>query len=168
VVEHYADLVHHAYAASLASARSMDDAIDTFLVDPTADRLAAAKEAWLTARDDYGPTEAFRFYGGPIDDDEAGVEGFINAWPLDEAYIDYVEGDPGAGIVNRPDEFPVIDADLLVSMNEEGGETNISTGWHAIEFLLWGQDLDPDGPGSSGSFPARSSRAGSASGRRPS
>ena len=31
--------------------------------------------------------------------------------------------------------------------NEEGGETNISTGWHAIEFLLWGQDLSADGPG---------------------
>ena len=75
-------------------------------------------------------------------------EGLINAWPLDEAYIDYVEGDTeAAGIVNDPDTFPTIDADLLVSLNEEGGEANISTGWHAIEFLLWGQDLSLDGPG---------------------
>ncbi len=109
--------------------------------------LAAAKEAWLTARDDYGPTEAFRFYGGPIDNEENGVEGLMNAWPLDEAYIDYVEGSPDAGDHQLPDEYPTIDADLLVSLNEQGGEANISTGWHAIEFLLWGQDLSTDGAG---------------------
>ena len=111
------------------------------------ENLDAAKEAWLTARDEYGPTEAFRFYGGPIDNEETGVEGLVNAWPLDEAYIDYVDGDPEAGIVNNPDEHPTIDADALVAANEQGGEANVSTGWHAIEFLLWGQDLSADGPG---------------------
>ncbi len=105
------------------------------------------QHAWLRARDDYGVTEIYRFYEGPIDNEENGPEGLINAWPLDESYIDYVDGDASAGIVNRPGEFPVIDADLLVSLNEEGGEENVSTGWHAIEFLLWGQDLNADGPG---------------------
>jgi putative iron-regulated protein len=145
-VDNYADLVHESYSLSLESATEMDTAIDAFIADPTEETLEAAKQAWLTARDDYGPTEAFRFYGGPIDDDD-GPEGLINAWPLDEAYIDYVEGDAEAGIVNMPDDYPTIDADLLVSLNELGGETNISTGWHAIEFLLWGQDLSADGPG---------------------
>ena len=143
----YAAGVHAAYGESLASAQEMDAAIDAFLADPSDATLAAAKDAWLVARDDYGPTEAFRFYGGPIDDEETGTEGLINAWPLDEAYIDYVEGNAEAGIVNDPDGFPTIDAELLVSLNEQGGEANISTGWHAIEFLLWGQDLSLDGPG---------------------
>ena len=147
VVDQYAAGVHASYAASLASATELDAAIDAFAADPTDEALAAAKEAWLTARDDYGPTEAFRFYGGPIDNDEFGTEGLINAWPLDEAYIDYVEGDETAGIVNHPDEYPTIDAELITSLNEEGGEANISTGWHAIEFLLWGQDLSADGAG---------------------
>jgi putative iron-regulated protein len=147
VVSSYADAVHGSYEASLASATTMDQAIDAFLADPNDETLTAAKEAWLTARDDYGPTEAFRFYGGPIDNEENGVEGLINAWPLDEAYIDYVEGAPDAGIVNMVEDYPTIDADLLVSLNEEGGEANISTGWHAIEFLLWGQDLSTDGAG---------------------
>ncbi|MEM7288364.1 MAG: imelysin family protein [Actinomycetota bacterium] len=146
-VDTYAEGVHASYEASLASAVAMDDAIDAFIADPTDGNLQAAKDAWLAARDDYGPTEAFRFYGGPIDDEETGTEGLINAWPLDEAYIDYVEGDAGAGIINDPGSFPNIDADLLVSLNEEGGEANVSTGWHAIEFLLWGQDLSTDGPG---------------------
>ncbi|MGH8950127.1 MAG: imelysin family protein [Acidimicrobiia bacterium] len=147
VVENYADLVHESYRLSLDSATTMDEAIDAFVADPTEETLAAAKEAWLTARDDYGPTEAFRFYGGPIDDEENGVEGLLNAWPLDEAYIDYVDGAPESGVINMPDEYPTIDAELLTSLNEQGGEANISTGWHAIEFLLWGQDLAADGAG---------------------
>ena len=83
----------------------------------------------------------------PIDNEEDGPEGLINAWPMDESYIDYVEGNPTAGIINMPYEYPTIDADLITSLNEEGGEANVSTGWHAIEFLLWGQDLNAHGPG---------------------
>ena len=146
-VETYADGVHASYEASLESATAMDAAIDAFVADPTEDTLEAAKQAWLDARGDYGPTEAFRFYGGPIDNEETGPEGLINAWPMDEAYVDYVEGDAEAGIINDPDTYPTIDAALVESLNEEGGETNISSGWHAIEFLLWGQDLSEDGPG---------------------
>lgn len=143
----YAQGVHASYAASLASADTMDDAIDTFIAEPTEANLAAAKNAWLAARDDYGPTEAFRFYDGPIDDADDGPEGLINAWPMDEAYVDYVEGAPDSGIVNNPAEYPTIDAAVLTELNEAGGETNISTGWHAIEFLLWGQDLSEEGAG---------------------
>ncbi len=148
VVDHYAEGVYASYEASLASATEMDSAIDAFVAGPTDETLDAAKESWLAARADYGLTEAFRFYGGPIDNEEDGPEGFINAWPLDEAYIDYVDGDETAGIINDPDTYPTIDAELLMSLNEQGGEANISTGWHAIEFLLWGQDLSDDGPGS--------------------
>ena len=146
-VETYADGVHASYAASLESATAMNTAIDVFVAAPSDATLAAAKQAWLDARGDYGVTEAFRFYGGPIDDEEDGPEGLINAWPMDEAYVDYVDGAPDAGIINDPETYPTIDAELLVSLNESGGETNISTGWHAIEFLLWGQDLNEDGPG---------------------
>ena len=147
VVDNYAAGAYASYARSLTTARELDASIDSFLAAPSQVRLDAAKHAWLRARDDYGVTEIYRFYEGPIDNEENGPEGLINAWPLDEAYIDYVDGNPQAGIVNKPGEFPVIDAELLVSLNEEGGEENVSTGWHAIEFLLWGQDLYADGPG---------------------
>lgn len=146
-VETYADGVYASYEASLESAQQLDAALDTFVADPTEENLDAAKDQWLAARDDYGVTEAFRFYGGPIDDEETGPEGLINAWPMDEAYVDYVEGDDEAGIINDPDTYPTIDGELIESLNEAGGEANISSGWHAIEFLLWGQDLSEDGPG---------------------
>jgi len=143
----YADLVFAAYDDAVTGATDVQTAVGAFLDDPSDATLEAAKQAWLDARDLYGPTEVFRFYDGPIDNPDDGPEGQINAWPLDEAYIDYVDGDPSAGIVNDTAGFPEITADTLVAANEAGGETNISTGWHAIEFLLWGQDLSDTGPG---------------------
>ena len=69
----------------------------------------------------------------------------LNAWPLDESYIDYVVGNPEAGIINNPQDYPQINAALIEQLNEQGGETNISAGYHAIEFLLWGQDITAPG-----------------------
>ena len=144
VVAHYAAIVHAGYQDTFDAARDMQAAIARFIAGPSEATLAQARKAWLEAREWYGQTEAFRFYGGPIDADD-GPEGRINAWPLDEAYIDGVEDLPGTGIINDP-SVPIT-RELLVEANERGGEENISTGWHAIEFLLWGQDLSDDGPG---------------------
>lgn len=143
VAESYADIVLAAYGAAIDSATHMDGAIKRFVERPTASRLASARRAWIAARDDYVVTEAFRFYGGPID----AREGRMNAWPMDEAYVDYVQGDRHAGIVNDRRGHPKITQDAIVAANEQGGETNISSGWHAIEFLLWGQDRSRTGPG---------------------
>jgi putative iron-regulated protein len=147
VVTTYGELVAASYATSLASIQVMSDTIDRFVAAPSQDTLDAARQSWLVARDDYGPTEAFRLYDGPIDNPDTGPEGRINAWPMDEAYVDYVEGDRTVGIINNPTQFPEITEAVLVAANEEGGETNISTGWHAIEFLLWGQDQSAVAPG---------------------
>ncbi|QTD46355.1 imelysin family protein [Ottowia testudinis] len=144
VARHYAQLVHANYADTLAAAKEMQVSINAFVDAPSADGLAAAKKTWLAAREFYGQTEAFRFYGGPIDDDK-GPEGRLNAWPLDESYVDYVQGKPKSGFINNP-KFKITKANLA-RMNERGGEENVSTGWHAIEFLLWGQDLSETGPG---------------------
>ena len=143
----YADVVAAAYRDTADAATELQVAIAELVAEPSDATLAAAKDQWLAARDLYGPTEAFRFYDGPIDDPEDGPEGQINAWPMDEAYVDYVEGDGAAGIINDTTGVPEITRDVILAANEEGGETNISTGWHAIEFLLWGQDLNEGGPG---------------------
>ncbi|MFT3759654.1 imelysin family protein [Thauera sp.] len=144
VLNHYGQLVHASYADSAATAQTMKKAIDAFVAAPSEAGLLEARKRWLEAREWYGQTEAFRFYGGPIDGED-GPEGRINAWPMDEAYVDSVEGNPGAGIIN--DRSVKLDAETLAELNEKDGEENISTGWHAIEFLLWGQDLRADGPG---------------------
>ena len=144
VVSHYAAIVHAGYEDTLAAARELQAAVKAFIARPSERDLVDARVAWLAARDWYGQTEAFRFYGGPIHD-ENGPEGRLNAWPLDESYVDSVEEQPEAGMIN--DRALTISKEVLAENNERGGEENISTGWHAIEFLLWGQDLADDGPG---------------------
>jgi putative iron-regulated protein len=144
VVQHYSTLVHANYSDVLTSAQTLQKAITAFTAAPSAQGLEDAKKAWLAAREFYGQTEAFRFYSGPIDDDN-GPEGRINAWPLDESYIDSVAGKPKAGLVNNP-TIKITKASLS-KLNERGGEENIAAGWHAIEFSLWGQDQSDTGPG---------------------
>lgn len=135
----YAKLVYANYYDCLISAQNLKQAIDSFVANPNELTHQAAKQHWLFARKYYSQSEAFRFYGGPIDA-ENGIEGRINAWPLDEAYIDYVAGDDNAGIINNNHDYPNISSALLSSLNEQQSETNICTGFHAVEFLLWGQD----------------------------
>ncbi|WP_314324922.1 imelysin family protein [Comamonas aquatica] len=144
VVQHYSTLVYANYSDTIAAAQQMQKAIHAFLAKPSPATQNAARKAWLDAREFYGQTEAFRFYDGPIDNAD-GPEGQINAWPMDESYVDYVVGDDSAGLINNR-KLPIT-KERLAALNEHDGEENISTGWHAIEFMLWGQDLDDHGPG---------------------
>lgn len=143
----YAANVYASYSDTLSKAQTLKTAVDAFLAAPSQTTLDAAKTAWIAAREPYGQTEVYRFYDGPIDNPEDGPEGQLNAWPLDEVFIDYVQGMPGAGIINNTNAFPTIDKQVIAEQNENGGEANISAGYHAIEFLLWGQDLSETGPG---------------------
>jgi len=145
-LEHYADLVFASYEDSYNTAAALKQQIDLFTANPSAAGFQACKEAWLAARIPYGQTEAYRFYGGPIDDED-GPEGLINAWPMDENFIDYVQGAPNAGLINDPVQYPQITKQVLMDLNESISETSIFTGYHAIEFLLWGQDLSTSDPG---------------------
>ena len=141
---HYGALVYANYADTQAAAKALQARIRAFTTQPSVQTLAAAQQSWLAAREFYGQTEAFRFYGGPIDD-ENGPEGRINAWPMDESFVDGVQGKPNAGLINNR-KFTINKKNLTLQ-NERGGEENIATGWHAIEFFLWGQDLSETGPG---------------------
>lgn len=142
VAEQYAKNVYANYSEALTKAKALQTAIDAFLAAPSEGKLTDAKAAWIAAREPYGPTEVYRFYEGPIDNATDGPEGEINAWPLDENAIDYTRDDADAGIINRTADFATITKDIIRTQNanETDGETYITTGYHAIEFLLWGQD----------------------------
>ena len=143
VITNYAAVVSATYQDSLAAVKDLERAVKALLDNPSEKSLSAAREVWLAARVPYCQTEVYRFYDGPIDQ----VESMINAWPIDENYIDYVADDPNAGVINAVSNFPALSRELITSLNEKEGKKNISTGFHAIEFLLWGQDLNPAGPG---------------------
>ncbi len=177
IVAGYADLARAGYADSLDTARALDTAIEALLDDPTDATLADARDAWRAARIPYQQTEAFRF-GNPVVD---AWEGRVNAWPLDEGLIDYVDASYGGGSdLNTLYTANVIGAEeinvggetvdvseltpglLQDGLQEAGGvEANVATGYHAIEFLLWGQDLNGTEAGA-GDRPATDFAAGEA------
>jgi len=146
----YAALAQREYTAAFVSAESLQTRVRTFLADPSPTTLAAARRAWSGSHAVYGRTEVFRFAGGPIDDihpvtGEQGPEGRINAWPVDEAFLDYVAGSSTGGLI--ADRSLPITAEALAGKNGSEDETQVTLGFHAIEFLLWGQDRNPAGPG---------------------
>lgn len=162
VVKHYAELAEAKYQDSLTTAQALDKAIDALIAAPSDATLKAAREAWIKARVPYQQSEVYRF-GNPIVDE---WEGKVNAWPLDEGLIDYVDSSYGTEsdenelytaniIANKKLTVggEVVDAskitpELIRSLAEAGEvEANVTTGYHAIEFLLWGQDLNGTGPG---------------------
>ena len=146
-VQRYAEMVSAEYADTLRAAESMRAAIGAFCDSPSEAGLARARQSWISARDAYGRTEAFRFGNGPIDTRRGGVETFVNAWPVDEAYIEPADPEARTGIIRDSARYPALGRAVLRLLNQRGGETNVCTGWHAIEFMLWGVDLSDDGPG---------------------
>ncbi|AZZ89804.1 iron-regulated protein [Hahella sp. KA22] len=174
VVDHFANMAHAMYEDSLLAATQLNKSIDAFLANPTQANLDAAKAAYAQARVPYQQSEVLRFdvenghvtEGLGADGGLASIdawEGQVNAWPLDEALIDYVSGsyegeyNSPKNIINSTGVFTVggqsvdistITPELIAGMNEIGGaEANVTSGVHAIEFLLWGQDLNGTGPG---------------------
>jgi putative iron-regulated protein len=159
----YSDIALAEYSDALSGAQQLERAIGVFLAAPTDAALKAARDAYVAARVPYQQTEAYRF-GNPIVDD---WEGRVNAWPLDEGLIDYVDVSYGtesdenglytANVIASPKiviDGKDVDASKLTpeflagTLQEAGGiEANVATGYHAIEFLLWGQDTHGTGPG---------------------
>lgn len=162
VLIHYADIALAKYEDSLITANALNDTIQAFLKAPSEKTLTTARESWLASRVPYQQTEVYRFGNAIVDD----WEGRVNAWPLDEGLIDYVDASYGNGsnentlytanliahasITVNGEEINAgtITPALLQNLNEAGEiEANVTTGYHAIEFLLWGQDLNGNGKG---------------------
>jgi putative iron-regulated protein len=161
VTQTYANIALATYEDSLTTARALRAAVAALVAAPSEDTLQAARTAWIAARVPYQQTEAFRF-GNPIVDD---WEGRVNAWPLDEGLIDYISADYGneenqfasLNVIATPrftlsgaeiDATTITPGLIAETLHEADGiEANVASGYHAIEFLLWGQDLNGTGPG---------------------
>jgi|SRR6185369_6126816 len=152
VVANYSANLYAAYSDSVVDAQAFQVDVEAFLAEPTEATLGTARDSWLASREHYMLTEGARFYDGPIDGTQENYEALLNSWPLDEAFIDYASKDgvvnEEVGIVNMPEVLPKITREGLASLNGSNDEPeNVSVGYHAVEFLLWGQALEDVGPG---------------------
>jgi len=163
VLTNYANIAEAKYADSLATAKTLQAAVNALVANPSAENLQKAKSAWLASRVPYQQTEVYRFGNAIVDD----WEGKVNAWPLDEGLIDYVGASYGGeteenaaavlNVIANPSftlggetvDASIITPSLLENTLQEadGVEANVATGYHAVEFLLWGQDLNGHGTG---------------------
>jgi putative iron-regulated protein len=163
VIANYTAIAQAGFGDALLTGRQLETAVGKLLAHPAVDTLTAARTAWRTARIPYLQTEVFRFGNQAVDEWEPRV----NSWPLDEGLIDYVA--PSYGTTSETNNFytanviahPLLDnggmsvdagnlspqflAETL--QNIDGVDANVATGYHAIEFLLWGQDLHGTGAG---------------------
>jgi putative iron-regulated protein len=170
VLTTYADIAHAMYQDALSSAQALQNTVAELIAKPSEQTLTQARDAWRAARVPYQQTEGYRFGNTIVDD----WEGKVNAWPLDEGLIDYVDTDSYG---SESDDNPLYAANVIANTSLQIGpdvvdagtitktllseqlqeaqdvEANVATGYHAIEFLLWGQDLNGTGPGA-GNRPA--------------
>ena len=166
VTEQYMELVKVRYQDSKQAALKLQEAVSIFLEKPSEATHDNAKLAWKVAHDAYSLTEVFRFGNPNVDS----WEGDVNAWPIDEGLIDYVnletyeyDSSNKYALENIIAGTDVIDITFLEAIREGKDykdapmhfmgaadiESNVVTGYHAIEFLLWGQDLNQS-PNSAG------------------
>ncbi|WP_170552770.1 imelysin family protein [Ruegeria atlantica] len=163
VLNTYASIAEAKYDDSLIAAKALQEAVNALIAEPSDATLNAARAAWVAARVPYQQTEVYRFGNAIVDD----WEGKVNAWPLDEGLIDYVDASYGGptdenefaalNVIANPSfelSGEAIDASEITpellgeTLHEADGiEANVATGYHAIEFLLWGQDLNGHGAG---------------------
>jgi putative iron-regulated protein len=169
ILANYADIGRAVYEDSVDAAVALKAKVTALVAEPTEANLKAARQAWIAARVPYMQSEAFRFGNPEVDD----IEGDVNSWPLDEGLIDYVDATaygtesdsnpyytldviahPQLRLGNKTVDAAKISKQLIASLEEAGdNEANVAVGYHAIEFLLWGQDLNGTGPGA-GNRPA--------------
>ncbi|MBC8049921.1 MAG: peptidase [Chitinophagales bacterium] len=158
VLKTYADIARAGYEDSLKTSEALKTSVAALIETPSEETLKSAKAAWLAARVPYQQTEVYRFGNSIVDD----WEGKVNAWPLDEGLIDYVDANYGAEsdenelyvanvIANKKlklsgktiDTSKITKTLISEKLQEAGGvESNVATGYHAVEFLLWGQDTN--------------------------
>ena len=138
----YVDIAYAAYDDSLTAAEALQVLVDAFIASPTEENLLLAKAAYKELRVPYQQSEIMRFDsiitvgedldedGGPASVDE--WEGQVNAWPLDENHID--------SLIAGSDD---INIDLLLAQNgADDNDANVTTGIHAVEYMLWGTDFN--------------------------
>ena len=127
------------------SAQVMDSKLASFMHHPNPMSQEEITQSWRQAYDDFLASLIFAYL--PIQDPPdwhtqriaySDLLVQLDSWPIEGGYIDYIQGYPFSGIVN--DLTLVIDEKNIRSQHGFTDPSNASLGYHAIEFMFWGQE----------------------------
>ena len=127
------------------SAQVMDSKLASFMYHPNPMSQEEIKQAWREAYNDFLYSLIFSYL--PIQDppdwntQQIAYKDLLlqlDSGPIEGGYIDYIPGYPFSGIVN--DLTLDIDEESIRSQHGFTDPTNASLGYHAIEFMFWGQE----------------------------
>ena len=137
----YAKVGRAMHEETVRLCKLMEKAIEDFIKAPSPELLANAKVAWRAARDAYSRAEAFRFTGGPLDED-ATLATRVEIAPVD---VTRLEGESLAagGILDDLMRVPEVTGDAV---RDAARGRDVQLGWHAIEGMLYGAAVLSGGP----------------------
>jgi len=137
----YAEQIRVDFSQVSIEIEKLQSAIDEFLAQTNIENLDRARQSWLLAHSAYELTTLHRYFAASILDEQNSIallqlQYQINHWPIVPGYLDYVDGYPDSGIVH--DINVSLDS---IGLRDQHGAFDISEvtlGFHVLEFLLWG------------------------------
>ena len=115
--------------------------IITLINQTNSKNLSLSRQAWQDAHSAYELTTLHRYFATQLLDEHNNLalvqlQYQVNHWPIVPGYIDYVDGYPDSGII-----FDInvnLENGSLRDQHGSFDESEVTLGFHVIEFLLWG------------------------------
>ena len=141
---HYLSLAAQQFKTTCSNAEQLQTSVQLFLSAPNKKTLEEARLHWISTHNSYIGSKLFRALNikhpeldhSQIDPVKHSLAIRIDQSPLLPGYLDAVEGYPQSGYVFSP--LP-IDAVTLNNEHQFSDTLYVTLGFHAVEFLLWGE-----------------------------
>ena len=155
VLRAYLQQIETDYDAVADNLDSLRSEILAFLEEPSTTSMNNVRSAWLLSHSAYELTTLHRYFAVLILNEAEILSLFslqyrMNHWPILPGYIDYVAGFTDTGIVQ--DITVALNIPTLQEQHGIFGLSEVSLGFHVIEFLLWGENPDQITPRSAADY----------------
>ncbi len=141
---YYLSLASQQFKTTCSNAEQLQASVQLFLTAPSKKTLKETRQHWLSSHNSYIASKLFRTLNikhpeldhSQIDPVKHSLTIRIDQSPMLPGYLDAVKGYPQSGYVFSP--LP-IDAETLNNEHQFSDTLYVTLGFHAIEFLLWGE-----------------------------
>ena len=132
---------NHDFSEVLSQTRALKQAVDTLTQQPTMEHLQTVREQWHIAHNallSQAPLFALGTINPGLFQQIQQSHSLIDAQPIQPGYLDYFAVYQHTGIVN--DIAARLTAEDLRQQHRFSDDSDVSLGFHAMAYLLWGED----------------------------